>query len=122
MNKQYTKQELNDICTHLNERELNAKKAERDSIKYKQIEYLLNKVGHKFDATITGISKWGIYAQINDNHCEGMIKEETLDGRIDKDSYLVNMNDGKTFRLGDTITIKVVKVSLVKKEIDFKII
>jgi ribonuclease R len=105
-------------CEHCNSRELNAKRAERDSIKYKQVEYLLGKVGYVYSGNITGITDWGVYVELDENHCEGLIRSDDIEGYIDKDSYEIDMEDGRTLRLGDTIMVKVFKVSLLKKEID----
>lgn len=116
------KSKIDDMCKHINQQEIIAKKAQRDSIKYKQIEYLLSRIGNKYSATITGISEWGVYAQIDENYCNGMISKNDIDGDIDSENYQINLINGKTFRLGDTINIQVINVSLLYKEINFIII
>lgn len=109
------------MCEHCNGKELNAKRAERDSIKYKQVEFLLDRVGNVYSGHITGVTNWGVYIELDENHCEGMLKPDSIDGSIDKNKYSIEMNDGRTFRLGDSIMVKVSRVSLIKKEIDLEI-
>lgn len=119
--KKYTKEELDDICDHINNTELNAKKAERESIKFKQVQYLLDKVGQIFMGTITGISDWGVYVELIDSKCEGLVKSDEIDGKIEKSKFKFNIGNRELF-LGDSVMVKLDKVSLLKKEIDFLII
>ena len=101
-------------------RELVAAKAQRDSIKYKQAEYLQDKIGQVFEGVVSGVTDWGIYVELLETKCEGMIRYNTLDGRwkVDLDNYKVS--DGyETIRLGDNISIVVTGVDLEKKQIDF---
>jgi ribonuclease R len=106
------------IYEHCNSMEKNAKEAERESIKYKQVEFLLDKVGNVFMGTITGIVPWGIYVEINENKCEGLIRTEDVNGRISPEQYKVFMVGGKKYKLGDSLMVKVKNVSMLKKEID----
>lgn len=101
-------------------RELVAAKAQRDSIKYKQAEYLQDKIGQVFKGIISGVTDWGIYVELTDTKCEGMIRYQTLDGKWkpDLDKYLVT-NGFETIRLGDEISVIVSGVDLEKKQIDF---
>ena len=110
-----------DKCNHCNRMELNAKSAERDSIKFKQVEFLMDKVGHVFSGTITGITDFGVYVEINENKCTGLIKSYDIFGNVDRNNFKIEMRDGRTFRLGDNITVKVSGISLLKKEIDLLI-
>ena len=114
----YNKHTLAKMMDHINSREQNAKRAERDSIKFKQVEFLLSKVGYVFTGNITGITDWGVYVELEENQCEGLINKEDINGIIDKENYRIQMKDGRNFRLGDSIMVKVSKVSLLKKEID----
>jgi len=107
-----------DKCKHCNSIEMNTKRAERDSIKFKQVEYLLDKVGYVYSGNITGITDWGVYVELDNNQCEGLIKSDVINGEIEKENYKLYMSDGRVFRLGDAIMVKVNKVSLLKKEID----
>ena len=111
-------------CEHCSKMERKAADAERTSIKYKQSEYLANKIGEVFDGVISGVSKWGIYVLIDENKCEGLVPIATLDDDyyyLDEDNYQVlGRRYGKQFRLGDSITIRVKSVNLEKKQIDFE--
>lgn len=102
-------------------RELIASRAQRDSIKYKQAEYLQDKIGKVFDAIVTGVLDRGIYAEITESKCEGMIRLETLDGRwtADAEKYLAYDQLGNQIRLGDPIKVVVKSVDLEKKQINF---
>ena len=112
---------MDKVFTHLNEREIVAAKASRDSIKYKQAEYLQDKIGHVFKGIVSGVTQWGVYVQIPDNGCEGMIRLSYLPNfDIDIDNYSAyNIKTGEQIRLGDELSIKVVKIDLEKKSIDF---
>jgi len=101
-------------------RELVASKAERDSIKYKQAEFLLDKIGCDFDGIITGVTDWGLYVELLDNKCEGMIRYSTLNGawNIDTKQYKIT-NGTEVIRLGDTINITIKSVDIEKKQVDF---
>lgn len=113
--------EMSEVCKHINKTEMNAKQAERESIKFKQVQYLLGKVGQMFMGTITGVSDWGIYVELSDSKCEGLVKSDDIDGDIDKAKFKVSLKNRDLF-LGDSIMVKINKVSLLKKEIDFLIV
>tara|TARA_R110000772_G_scaffold20466_5_gene56987 strand:+ start:132275 stop:134092 length:1818 start_codon:yes stop_codon:yes gene_type:complete len=122
INKMGNKNKIHEICEHINKTEINAKRAERDSIKFKQVQYLLEKTGQMFMGVITGISDWGIYVELSDSKCEGLIKDNKIEGTIDKEKFKIILDSGKELFLGDSVMIKVDKVSLLKKEIDFELI
>lgn len=117
------KEEYEEKCKHSSEMEKRAAEAERASIKYKQAEYMLDKIGQIFNGHISGISKWGIYVEIIENKCEGMVLMRDLDDDIyylDEDNYVaIGYNNGKRYRLGDKVKIKVKKIELAKKQMDF---
>ena len=119
--KEVTNFELSETCKHINNTEMNAKKAERESIRFKQVQYLLDKVGQMFMGTITGITDWGVYVKLSDSKCEGLVSVGNIDGTIDKEKFKINLKNRELF-LGDPVMIKIFKVSLLKKEIDFIII
>ena len=100
--------------------------AERASIKYKQAEYLLDKIGMEFNGVISGVSKWGIYVELESNKCEGMVSLRYLDDDfyyLDEDNYRVEgAQFGKEYKLGDVVRVRVVKIDLAKKQMDFKIV
>lgn len=118
--------EYEEYCKHCSAMEKRAADAERASIKYKQAEFLSDKVGQTFPALISGVSKWGIYAEIEGNKCEGMIPISRLQGdyyMLDEDNYqVIGRRYGKCYKLGDSITICVKGVDMVKKLIDFELV
>jgi ribonuclease R len=117
---------LRDNCDHCSEMENRAAKAQRESIKYKQCEYLSTKIGEKFVGTIAGVMDFGVFVMINENGCEGMIGKDYLTNEnlfIDAENFCVkNSNNGDTYRLGDEVMIQVNRVNMTRKQIDFKII
>ncbi|HNW90909.1 MAG TPA: ribonuclease R [Bacteroidales bacterium] len=117
------KKEYEEKCKHSSDMEKLATDAERASIKYKQAEYMADKVGQIFDGHITGVSKWGIYVEIIENKCEGMVSIRDMDDDayfIDEDNYtVIGRYSHKKYRLGDKVKIKVKKILLARKQIDF---
>ena len=103
--------------------EQKATEAERTSIKYKQAEYLADKIGQVFEATVSGISKWGVFAELKESKCEGVIPIKRFDDDfyyIDDDNFtLIGLHTGKHIRFGDTIKVKVTEVDLQKKTMTF---
>lgn len=118
-----TKDELELLSKHSSDMERTASEAERASIKYKQVEFMSDKVGQTFDGIISGVTEWGIYVEITENKCEGMIKSRDLSGDnyiYDKDNYrYIGRNSNKIFALGDSVKIIVRSADLVKKQLDF---
>ncbi|PKP16848.1 MAG: ribonuclease R, partial [Bacteroidetes bacterium HGW-Bacteroidetes-22] len=119
-------EEYEKMCEHASEMERKAMEAERASVKYKQAEYLMDKLGEVFEARISGVSKWGIYAEIIGNKCEGMIRLRDLNDDfyyLDEDNYqVVGQRYGETIKLGDEVKIRVKNVDLQRKQIDFELI
>ena len=119
-------EEYEEYCRHCSAMEKKAADAERASVKYKQAEYLSDKLGQTFPALISGVSKWGIYAEIEGNKCEGMIPIGSLRGdyyMLDEDNYqVIGRRYGRTYKLGDPVTIRVRGVDMLKKLIDFDLI
>ena len=114
-----------ELCEHCSEMELVAQNAERDSIKYKMVEFMADKVGETYDAHISGITSYGIYAEIDENHCEGMIPMRDLgDDYYDFDEHnfcLVGRRHHHKYQLGDAIQIQVARADLEKKQLDFTV-
>ena len=112
-------------CEHCSEMELVAQNAERDSIKYKMVEFMAEKLGETYDAHISGITSYGIYAEIDENHCEGMIPMRDLgDDYYDFDERnfcLIGRRHHHKYQLGDAIRIQVAKANLEKKQLDFTV-
>jgi len=120
------KEQCEDECKHCSEMEQLAANAERASIKYKQVEFMSDKIGRVFDAVISGITEWGLYAEIIENKCEGMIPMRELDDdfyEFDEKNYcLRGRRTKKEYRLGDKIQIKVSKANLERKQLDFTLV
>lgn len=115
------------LCEHSSAMEQLATAAERASIKYKQVEYMSERLGEEYDAKISGVTEAGIYAEINENHCEGFIavrflaSDETFD--FDDKSYcLIGRKSHHRFSIGDEIRIKVARANLFHKTLDFDFI
>ncbi len=121
-----TKDELELLCKHSSEMERMAAEAERASIKYKQVEFMSDKVGQTFDGVISGVTEWGIYVEIIENKCEGMIRSREMKGDnyfFDDENYrYVGKNSGKIYALGDTVKITVKDADLVKKQLTYEFV
>ena len=115
-----------EYCEHCSNREQLAEQAERASIKYKQVEYMADRMGQVFDAVISGVTEWGIYAEIIENKCEGMIAIRSLGGdyfEFDEKNYcLIGQRTRKRYRLGDHVKVKVVRCNLEKKQMDYELV
>ena len=118
--------EYEEKCKHSSEMERKALDAERASIKYKQAEYLLDKVGQEFNGLISGVSKWGIFVELEGNKCEGMVSLKYMEDDfyyLDEDNYRVMGHQyGKEYKLGDPVRIRVRKIELAKKQMDFELV
>ena len=117
------KDHYEELCEHCSDMELVAQNAERDSIKYKMVEFMGEHISECYDAHISGIQSFGIYAEIDENHCEGMIPMRDLDDDyydFDEKNYcLVGRRRHHVYQLGDPIRIKVAKANLERKQLDF---
>lgn len=115
-----------EYCEHCSGREQLAEQAERASIKYKQVEYMADRMGQVFDAVISGVTEWGIYAEIIENKCEGMIPIRSLGGdyfEFDEKNYcLIGQRTRKRYRLGDHVKVKVARCNLEKKQMDYELV
>lgn len=112
-----------ELCEHCSAMEQIAQNAERDSIKYKMVEFMGDKVGEVYDAHISGITSYGIYAEIDENHCEGMVPMRDLDDDYydfdEKNFLLIGRRHHHKYQLGDPIRIQVAKANLEKRQLDF---
>lgn len=112
-------------CTHSSRMEKQASDAERASIRYKQAEYLLARIGQSFEGIISGLTNWGIYVELRENKCEGMIGLKELPGdafRFDQERYMVVGNrTGRRFRLGDELTVTIKAVDMDRRTVDFEL-
>ena len=113
-------------CEHCSHMEQLAEQAERASIKYKQVEYMADRMGQVYDAVISGVTEWGIYAEIVENKCEGMIPIRSLEGdyfEFDEKNYrIVGRKTKRTYRLGDPVRIQVAKCNLERKQMDYELV
>ena len=115
-----------DLCDHSSNMEQIAANAERASIKYKQVEFMGERMGQEFDGTIYGVTEWGLYVEVNENKCEGMIPMRELDDDFydfDEKAYcLTGRRYHKKYSLGDPVRIKVVRANLERKQLDFALV
>lgn len=113
-------------CRHSSEMEKRAADAERASIKYKQVEYMQTAVGEEFDGIISGVTEWGIFVELAENKCEGMIRLSDIPGdyfELDKENYrLVARRSGRVIRFGDKVRVKVVAANLTDRTIDLAMV
>lgn len=120
---QFTWRQLDEFCEHSSFMERNAASAERLSVKLKQIEFLQDKIGQTFSGIISGVAHFGIFVELNENLAEGLISMRDLEDDfyiLDEKTYSIRgKNNGKQFRLGDKVTVKLKKVNEEKREIDF---
>ena len=112
-----------ELCEHCSDMEQTAQQAERDSIKYKMVEFMADKIGNEYEAHISGIQSYGIYCEVDENHCEGMVSMHDLDDDyydFDERNYcLVGRRHHNKYQLGDPIRIKVARANLEKRQLDF---
>lgn len=116
-------EEYEPMCEHASEMERRAVEAERMSVKFKQAEFMLDKIGQEFDALVSGVSKWGIFAEIIGTKCEGMIRLRDLDDDyyfLDEENYqIIGQKYGQRFKLGDKLKIRVKRIDLARKQMDY---
>ncbi len=121
--KGVNQESLEEQCKHCSQMELVASNAERDSIKYKQVEFMADKVGKVYDGVVSGVTEWGIYVEINENKCEGMIPIRELDDdfyELDEKNYrLVGRRTKREYRLGQALSIQVARANLERRQLDF---
>lgn len=118
--------ELEIRCKHSSEQEKRASDAERSSVKYKQVEFLKDRVGEEFRGVISGVTEWGIFVEIIENKCEGLVRLRDIPDDyyfFDEESYsIIGKESKKRYRLGDEVTITVKRADLVKKQLDFALL
>lgn len=121
--KSVNKDKYEEFCRHCSEMEQKAAQAERASIKYKQVEFMQEHLGQEFIGTISGVTEWGFYVELDENKCEGMVSIRELEDdfyEFDEDNYcIVGRNHRKIYQLGDKVEILVAKANLVAKQLDF---
>lgn len=118
--------DLEEECKHVSAQEQLAANAERASIKYKSVEFMGYRLGEVFTGKISGVTEWGLYVEVDETHCEGMIPVRDLDDDFyefdEKNYYLIGRRTKKKYQLGDPITIQVARADLIKKQLDFALV
>jgi len=119
------KKKYEKLCEHASAMERLAVEAERASIKYKQVEFMQDKLGQVFEGVISGVTEWGVYVEIIENQCEGMISIRNLDDdfyEYDEKNYCIRGRyKGTEYTLGDTVNVRVVRADLQKKQLDYEL-
>ena len=120
------RKEYEEYCVHSSEMEKQAEEMERQSVKYKQAEYLQDKIGQVFDGLISGVSKWGLYVELKDSKCEGLVRYEDMPGDyyyLDEENFrVIGQDSGRVIQLGDEVRVIVKNVNLLKRQMDFEMI
>jgi len=119
-------EKLEELCKHSSDMEQLAANAERASIKYKQVEYMKDHLGEVYDGVISGVTEWGLFVELNDNMCEGLVPvRDLVDDYYDFDERnftLVGRRRGNRYRLGDEIRVQVARAALDRKQLDFALV
>tara|TARA_B110000967_G_scaffold192791_1_gene219736 strand:- start:341 stop:2473 length:2133 start_codon:yes stop_codon:yes gene_type:complete len=120
------KESVEKICKHCSEMEKVSSRAERDSIKYMQVKFLKNKIGFIYDGVISGVTEWGLYIEITENKCEGLVKVSSIknDHYVfdEKKHALIGYKTKSSYQLGQKVKIKVQRADSDKKQIDFVLV
>ena len=120
------KKKYEEMCEHCSSMEQVAANAERASIKYKQVEFMSDKLGKVYDGVISGVTEWGLYVELNENKCEGLVPMRDLDDdfyEFDEKNYcLIGRRSKRQYRLGDPLTIRVAQANLERKQLDFQLV
>jgi len=118
--------EIEARCKHSSEMEKRAADAERSSVKYKQVEFLKDKIGQIYEGVISGVTEWGIFVEIVENKCEGLVRMRDINDDMyffDQESYsIIGRRYKKRYRLGDTVMVQIKRADLVKKQLDFSLL
>ena len=119
-------QKLEDECKHSSDMEQLAASAERSSIKYKQVEYMADRLGKTYTGSVSGVTEWGLYVELDENKCEGMVPVRDLDDDyydFDEKNYcLIGRRKKRIYQLGDQLTVRVARTDLDKKQLDFQLV
>ncbi|MCT4613328.1 MAG: ribonuclease R [Marinifilaceae bacterium] len=124
-NHEADKYSYEEMCKHCSDMEQRATNAERMSIKYKQVEFMQDKIGNEYEGTISGVSQWGFYVELDESKCEGMVPMRCLNDdyyEFDSENYcVVGLHYGNKFQLGDKLKVKVKSTNLISKQLDFEL-
>lgn len=120
------KEKYEEFCKHSSDMEQVAANAERSSIKYKQVEFMSDKIGQPFEGTISGVTQWGFYVELEESKCEGLVSMTELDDdfyEFDETNYCIaGRHHHKVYQLGDRVTIRVAKANLVARQLDYELV
>lgn len=121
-----SKEKYEEYCRHSSDMEQLAANAERSSIKYKQVEYMADKIGQVFEGTISGVTQWGLYVEVDESKCEGMVSMNELDDdyyEFDEKNYrIVGRRRHKIYQLGDRVSVRIAKANLMVRQLDFALV
>ncbi len=124
--KAVNQEELEEQCKHCSQREKLATEAERASIKFMQVKFMQDKEGEIYGGVVSGVSEFGLFVELDGVHCEGLIRMRNLGDdfyQFNKDNFaLEGKRSGKIYRIGDELTVKVLKADLSKKQLDFELL
>ncbi|HKK57998.1 MAG TPA: ribonuclease R [Salinivirga sp.] len=124
--KSYPTQKLEDRCDHCSDMEQKAVAAERASIKYKQVEFMRDQMGEEFNGIISGVTNWGMYVEVSENGCEGLVSLQSLDDDYyifdEEEMAIIGNQHKRKYQLGDEVRIQVAGANLLKKQLDFELI
>jgi ribonuclease R len=119
-------EQYEEYCKHASDMEKRAAEAERESVKYKQVEFLQDKVGKVFEGVISGVSKWGLFVQLVISKSEGLVRIQTMKDDfyvLDEDNYrIIGRHTGVVYQLGDKVNVLVKKVDLGRRQLDFELV
>ena len=119
-------EKVEEACKHTSSQEQLATNAERASIKYKEVEYMGERLGGVFEGHISGVTEWGLYVELDENHCEGMVPIRDLANdfyELDERNYcIIGRRTHHRYQLGDKVTIQVARADLIKKQLDFAMV
>lgn len=120
------KDKYEEMCQHSSDMEQLAANAERASVKYKQVEFMSDKIGQEFTGTISGVTQWGFYVELEDSKCEGLVSITELEDdyyEFDEKNYCIaGRHHHKIYQLGDKVTVKVAKANLVARQLDYELV
>ena len=120
------KSEYERKCEHSSDMEVRAAEAERASVKYKMVEFMLDRLGEEFDGTISGVTEWGVYVELEQTHIEGMVSVRDMEDDYymynDKEYAIIGRRSQRRFTLGDRVRIRVMRADLARKQLDFELL
>lgn len=118
--------QLEDRCKHASDMEQRSANAERSSVKYKQVEFLKDKIGQVFSGVISGVTDWGFFVELDENKCEGLVSTKDLTDDFyffdEKNYCLTGMHSQRSYQLGAPVNVEIIRANLEKKQLDFKLV